>query len=121
MLPSLSFATDQLLSTHPSLRCARKASEIDQILASILGTSRARSRSGPLAPQARNITYLQTTFAENRRLTAAKFGRQSPKCGVWTPPGLRTRRQYPCSYARLSSICLDVGRRQQIVPIYRMP
>src|SRR5690242_2917060 len=92
MLPSLSFATDQLLSTHPSLRCARKASEIDQILASILGTSRARSRSGPLAPQARNINYLQGPFTENTRLNTIEFGRQldakARKCGVWTPVGL---------------------------------
>jgi hypothetical protein len=30
---------------------------------------------GPLAPQARNINYLQTPFTEIKRLSHPKFGR----------------------------------------------
>ena len=44
---------------------------------------------GPLAPQARNISYLQAAFAENTRLSATGFGRQMDAKGgnraVWTP------------------------------------
>ena len=31
---------------------------------------------GPLAPQAKNINHLQTASTENKRLEAARFGRQ---------------------------------------------
>jgi hypothetical protein len=85
-----------------------------------LWSGRRDLNPGPLAPQARNINYLQTTFTENKRLSPTKFGRQldakAGKSRLWTPGGLHSFWQCPCSYARgCHPFSLDVWRRQQIV------
>jgi hypothetical protein len=46
------------------------------VICRVLWSGRRDLNPGPLAPQAININYLQGTFAENKRLSPTKFGRQ---------------------------------------------
>jgi hypothetical protein len=64
---------------------------------------------GPLAPQARNINYLQAPFTENARLSSPKIGRQLDANARNVAFGLQLDSTpdwtFLCSYARLSRPC----------------
>jgi hypothetical protein len=112
--------TEQSACLHMFARTANRNSKSLKVKG-LIWSGRRDLNPGPLAPQATNINYLQTTFTENTRLSPAKFGRQldarAPKGCVWTPPGLHILAVLLLFLARLSSTLFSVWTRQQIIPI----